>query len=259
MPKGRRPEPEWELVSEPQHEEEAPSSSAGPACSRPPASRGPGAGRPPEPPTSPTAAGASSIPAENAETPEELYYDALEQASALLADTDPQASHEQVAQVCEEMARTAVYEEAALRLLQGNLTARWAMFTELEDQRPHINKAAEQLVLTPAGPEARPVPQVRHSRRRRDEAAGEPSKEVPVKSSAEPAEELPSRSTRTVPEQGRHWQRMVARIQDRKKWSTRGHMLNYSKNGMPRSVDGPATGLGKHLGRWGWREIRPHW
>ena len=52
---------------------------------------------------------------------------------------------------------------------------------------------------------------------------------------------------------------MVTCIQERKRWSVRGTMLNYRKNGLPKNVDGPARGLGSHLGRWGWREIRPRW
>ena len=262
MPKGKAPtvetDPEWELLSEHPLAEEAPSSSAGPACSRPPASRGPGPAGPAQDPKPPTAAGVGPASEEHDPSPEELYYDALEQAGALLADSDPQANPEQVAHVCEEMARAAVYEEAALRTSLGNLAAKWAAFAEQEGQRPHISRAAE-LLTSATPPEPRPVPQVRNSRRRRDEAADEPSKEAPVKSSDEPSKEPPARSSRSTREPGYHWQRMVARIQERKKWSSRGHMLNYSKNGMPWSVDGPARGLGKHLGRRGWREIRPHW
>ena len=55
------------------------------------------------------------------------------------------------------------------------------------------------------------------------------------------------------------WQRLVSKIQSRKAWSDRGRMLNYAKHGLPKNLDGKPTGFGKHLGRWGWREIRSNW
>ena len=61
------------------------------------------------------------------------------------------------------------------------------------------------------------------------------------------------------PAPGFQWKRFVQRIQERRKWSARGMMLNYVKNGMPKSLDGPARGAFKHMGRWGWREIRSEW
>ena len=58
---------------------------------------------------------------------------------------------------------------------------------------------------------------------------------------------------------GFQWQRMMAKAQERRKWSARGQALNYAKNGMPKNLDGPARGFGRHLGRWGWREIASSW
>ena len=58
---------------------------------------------------------------------------------------------------------------------------------------------------------------------------------------------------------GYHWRRMVAKAQERKAWSAKGHALNYAKNGMPQNLDGPAKGFGKHMGRWGYREIASEW
>ena len=58
---------------------------------------------------------------------------------------------------------------------------------------------------------------------------------------------------------GFQWQRLMAKAQERRKWSARGQALNYAKNGMPKNLDGPARGFGKHLGRWGWREMASRW
>ena len=58
---------------------------------------------------------------------------------------------------------------------------------------------------------------------------------------------------------GFHWRRLVAKAQERRKWSVRGQALNYAKHGMPQHLDGPARGFGKHLGRWGWRDIVSSW
>ena len=54
---------------------------------------------------------------------------------------------------------------------------------------------------------------------------------------------------------GLRWRLLVQRIQARKKWSDKGRILNYSRNGLPRNLDDHATSFGKHLGRWGYREI----
>ena len=55
------------------------------------------------------------------------------------------------------------------------------------------------------------------------------------------------------------WQRLVQVIQRRRRWSAHGTALKYAKHGMPRNLDGPARGRGRHLGRWGWREIASSW
>ncbi|CAK0814541.1 unnamed protein product, partial [Prorocentrum cordatum] len=98
---------------------------------------------------------------------EELHYDALEQASDLPADADPQANPEQVAHVCMEMARSTAHEEAAL----------WSWLGSLD--------------------------------------------------------------------------RMVALAQDRKKWRSRGRVLNCSRNGLPKSVDG-----GRRMGLWNMHDFQ---
>ena len=63
----------------------------------------------------------------------------------------------------------------------------------------------------------------------------------------------------------RHWPRFIQLMSTNKKWATKGHLRNYSKNGMPKNIDGVGKGPGKHLrepgcvrGRWGWREIPHH-
>ena len=55
------------------------------------------------------------------------------------------------------------------------------------------------------------------------------------------------------------WRRLVMKIQTRKRWSDWGRLQNYAKNGLPKNLDGKPTGFGKHLGRWGWREIAFEW
>ena len=55
------------------------------------------------------------------------------------------------------------------------------------------------------------------------------------------------------------WQRLAAVMQRRRRWHAHGQALNYAKNGLPRNLDGPARGFGRHLGRWGWREIASSW
>ena len=67
-----------------------------------------------------------------------------------------------------------------------------------------------------------------------------------------------SKTKERYPEELNSWQKLVKRIQDRKRWSQLGHTLKYSKNGLPKK-EGPATGFGKHIGRWSWREIAFCW
>ena len=66
-------------------------------------------------------------------------------------------------------------------------------------------------------------------------------------------------ATEGAPPLGYRWHRLIVKAQERRKWSARGQALNYAKNGMPKNLDGPAQGFGKHLGRWGWREIASSW
>ena len=55
------------------------------------------------------------------------------------------------------------------------------------------------------------------------------------------------------------WRHLLMRVQSRKKWSDRGRLQNYAQNGVPKNLDGKPTGFGKHIGRWGWREIAYEW
>ena len=41
--------------------------------------------------------------------------------------------------------------------------------------------------------------------------------------------------------------RLIQAMINKKKWAVRGHMLSYAKK-MPKTVDGPASGFGKHIG-----------
>ena len=36
-------------------------------------------------------------------------------------------------------------------------------------------------------------------------------------------------------------------------------MMNYAKNGLPQYLDGEAKRMGRHKGRWGYREISSSW
>ena len=240
---------EWEVVNDP-HAEEAPSSSAGPSCSRPPA-------RPA--PVSEEKLGHGWEEFEDF-TPEDMYRDALEQAKELLADSDPRAQGERLTQACEETAWLTVYEEAATRQQLGNLQGKWAEFVGDPSHRKHIEHVRVAMDGELGRPKMEPkaTPQVRQGRRRCAGAADEPSlgtfEDRPSTGKGAQGEK-PSKPR--VP--GFHWQRMVERIQARKRWSAKASILNYSKNGLPKNLDGPATGLGKHVGRWAWREIRSNW
>ena len=108
----------------------------------------------------------------------------------------------------------------------------------------------------PEAPVAKPPkeePTVKSSRRRRDAEAEAESSPAVAETSG------PASKAEAAKEPGEQWHRFVQRIQERKRWSMQGAAHNYAKHGLPRSVDGPARGLGKHLGRWGYREIRPWW
>ena len=61
----------------------------------------------------------------------------------------------------------------------------------------------------------------------------------------------------TVEELNR-WQLLVKKIQDRRAWSIKATAHKHAKN-MPKNLDGPPTGLGRHLGRWSFRQIRYAW
>eukprot|EP00959_Pyramimonas_sp_CCMP1952_P190904 3992447-Pyramimonas_sp.AAC.1 len=54
------------------------------------------------------------------------------------------------------------------------------------------------------------------------------------------------------------WQRLVLRIQSRKRWSQQAQLLKYAKNGCPKKFT-EAKGFGAHIGRWSWREISYEW
>ena len=141
---------------------------------------------------------------------------------------DPRTSVEERERLCESMAREAVQEEMSSRRSQTASSG-----------------------SAPPAEQAREVPPIKASRHRLDEE--DPGSSVPTGEPPRAKEALESRGP------GHHWRRMVQLIQERERWSIRGTAINYSRNGMPRSVDGPARGLGRHIGRWGWREIRATW
>ena len=154
-----------------------------------------------------------------------IYSDALEQAGELLSSMDPKATRAQLYEQAAQMAQAAVEEELLHRRSSGP--------------------------PAPSAQAPREVPQIRHTRRRG-------GAEVPEESEEPESYRWPSQG-KQGPALGFQWKRFVQRIQERRKWSARGMMLNYVKNGMPKSLDGPARGAFKHMGRWGWREIRTEW
>ena len=95
------------------------------------------------------------------------------------------------------------------------------------------------------GPERAPsqVPEIRACRRKQ----GPDAPPAPERGKA--------KATR---ERGHHWQRWMQLIISRKRWSVWGMARQYSLL-MPRNIDGRARGLGRHLGRWSWREVRDSW
>ena len=86
-------------------------------------------------------------------------------------------------------------------------------------------------------------------------AQAEPQQQEPQ----EPAEEPQQVSAGTVHGQLNRWQKLIYRAITNRQWSENGRARNYALNGLPKSVDGPAKGFGKHLGRWGYREINYQW
>ena len=157
---------------------------------------------------------------------EQIYQDALEQAQELLVEVDPRfqdaskADMAELRNLCEKMAQDAVSEELRSRSADAK-----------EGETPTIPQA---------------VPHIKASRRRRAAAATESMKE-PEPETAPQDHEV-----------GSNWRYLVWKIQSNKKWSARSTMFRY-RNKLPKNLDGPATGMGKHLGRWGWREIAFEW
>ena len=197
----------------------------------------------PVPSSSPRAAGAASassnqdsgspprVPEEPSQVPssavsiEQIYQDALEQAQELLLEVDPRFQDatkidlEELTNLCEDMAQKAVAQE---------LRARSSSKTD------------------ESTPQGQPVPHIKASRRPR--AAEDPT------STKEPEpEEGP-----TETEWGHRWRYLVWKVRSNKRWSSRSMMFQYSRR-MPKSIDGAARGMGKHPGRWGWREIAAEW
>ena len=69
-----------------------------------------------------------------------------------------------------------------------------------------------------------------------------------------------ARWQRLVQEHGlNRWQLLVMRIQAHKRWLEKARLRSYSEKGCPRDLDGKATDIGSHLGRWQWREIAYQW
>ena len=94
-------------------------------------------------------------------------------------------------------------------------------------------------------------------RRRRGVAARGPH--VPGEDALVPEVDSDDPVENPGPRHGNEWQRLVAGIQRSRQWHARSQALNYAKHGLPRNLDGPARGLGRHVGRWGWREIASSW
>ena len=229
------------------------------------------------------------------DTTEEFYEEGRDQALELYRLTNPEASEDALEEAAHVAAWTATQSEA-LRwsLLPGwpTMDASWKERLAACERDLAVGKHEE---VQPAA-EVRILPDVRRGRPRT--AAGEaehaslsgaapasaelptaqgapaplgPRKDQgPARSTARPswqrgtrqttpAEASPVEATEGAPPLGYRWRRLIVKAQERRKWSTRGQALNYAKHGMPKNLDGPARGFGKHLGRWGWREIASSW
>ena len=57
----------------------------------------------------------------------------------------------------------------------------------------------------------------------------------------------------------RSWTGLVDTIISKKRWSEKRRAQNYAKRMLALLDHGPPRGFGKHLGRWGWREISSSW
>ena len=64
---------------------------------------------------------------------------------------------------------------------------------------------------------------------------------------SEPSGRVPERDAGSRERVRLRFARLIQTMISRKKWAVKGHMLNYAKK-MPRNVDGPASGFGKHIG-----------
>ena len=108
------------------------------------------------------------------------------------------------------------------------------------------------------GAAVRTMPAARRARRpttRKSTAAAAKEEKEP----RDEKEKDPRDAKTTSPPDLNRWQTLVLRIQERRRWATRGHLLNYAKSGCPKKVDGKARGFGSHLGRWQRREIAYEW
>ena len=109
--------------------------------------------------------------------------------------------------------------------------------------------------------------------------SGDPTVHAPTAAAASAAEhpQAPPRTTTTTTtsttttvmtvlnpdivsgQQQNRWMHLVAVMRWRRRWSIQGKARQYSLKGMPKNLDGKATGFGSHIGRWQWREIRHFW
>jgi len=181
------------------------------------------------------------------------YMEALDQALELYRLTDPDAEEEQIFEAASRAARLSMLAEA--RLIYAQLPRRrwprgWHEVMEEALQQTAANQPTETSEQTPFQ-----MPEVRHTRRRASEQ--QPPEQDPQ--GQKTSREERSEASSTLPPPQNRWKRLLARIIERKRWSEKGRALNYSRNGLPRNLDGKARGFGRHLGRWGWPEIRYEW
>jgi hypothetical protein len=203
------------------------------------------------------------------------YQQALDQALELYALTDPDASEDLIQSTAMEVAWKDTLGEA-VRLYRARPNPEdwpegWAgVMVEAQEEWAKDNGAQLQTEAA-----VKTLPGTRRNRSRQDPTAAGPSAATRMISSKSTAisSVLPpttSRSSMTKVKDeppdndqgldpGFRWRLLIRRIQARTRWSDWGRLLNYSKYGCPKNLDGPAKGFGKHLGRWDWREIGDSW
>ena len=187
--------------------------------------------------------------------PKVFYEEQLDQAIELYRITDPEASEKALQDAAHEAAWLSTLGEAA-RLGKAMQTVPanhpWAgAIAEAANVWARDGDATMQ-----AFQEVRSIPGIRRVRRPSKEKTSEPFKET-VSYTTDEMTAPPN--VKMLGAGLNRWQNLMFVAMTRKEWAVKGHMLRMRKHGLPADVYGKATGFGKHIGRWGNREVTYLW